>query len=120
LKVSKVKTSRIIPIEKIEDGMILADPILNQFSQVLIPAGTVLSDFHKKFLMRWNISYINIYSNEDDIDFEIEDELIEQATMYVLNKLLWTPSNEIENDIVYVASKHFAQKIKLSNQNQEN
>lgn len=115
-----MKTNRIIPIEKIEDGMILADPILNQFSQVLIPAGTVLSDFHKKILVRWNIHFVNVYSNDDDIDIEIEDEILQEATNYVLNKLLWTPTNNLENDIVYVASKHIAKKIKLSSENQEN
>ncbi len=115
-----MKTNRIIPIEKIEDGMILADPILNQFSQILIPAGTVLSDFHKKILVRWNISFVNIYSNEDDVDIEIDDDIILEATNYILNKLLWTPSNEFENDMVFVASKHIAKKIKLSSENQEN
>lgn len=115
-----MNTNRIIPIEKIEDGMILADPILNQFSQVLIPAGTVLSDFHKKILIRWNINFVNVYFNDDDPDIEIEDEILNEATNYVLNKLLWTPTNNLENDIVYVASKHIAKKIKLSSENQEN
>lgn len=115
-----MKTNRIIPIEKIEDGMILADPILNQFSQVLIPAGTVLSDFHKKILVRWNINFVNVYSSDDDADLEIEDEILQEATSYILNKLLWTPTNDLENDIVFVASKHIAKKIKLSSENQEN
>lgn len=115
-----MKNSRIIPIEKIEDGMILADPILNQFSQVLIPAGTVLSDFHKKILMRWNIRFVNIYTNDEDVEIEVEDEVIETATNYVLNKLLWNPSNEIENDIVYVASKHYAKKLKLLTEHKDN
>lgn len=115
-----MKASRIIPIEKIEDGMILADPILNQFSQVLLPAGTVLSEFHKKILIRWNINYVNIYTTDNEIDIEIEDELLDQVTKYILDKLLWTPSNDIENDIVYVASNHFATKIKLSTQNKKN
>ncbi len=115
-----MKTNRIIPIEKIEDGMVLADPILNQFSQVLIPAGTVLSDFHKKILVRWNINFVNVYSSDDDADLEIEDEILQEATSYILNKLLWTPTNDLENDIVFVASKHIAKKIKLSSENQEN
>lgn len=115
-----MKANRIIPIEKIEDGMILANPILNQFSQILIPAGTVLSDFHKKILMRWNISFVNIYSSEDDFDIEIDDHILKEATNYILNKILWTPSNDLENDIVFVASKHIGKKMKLSSENQKN
>lgn len=115
-----MKANRIIPIEKIEDGMILADPILNQFSQILIPAGTVLSDFHKKILIRWNINFVNIYSSEEDLEIDIDDKVLQEATNYVLNKILWTPSNDLENDIVFVASKHIAKKIKLSTGNHEN
>lgn len=115
-----MKLSKIIPIEKVEDGMILADPILNQFSQILIPAGTVLSDFHKKILIRWNIRYVNIYVNDEFEDEEIDDEIIRNATQKTLDKLLWTPENEIEDDLVHIAAKHLAKKMKLSLNNQSN
>lgn len=92
--------NKIIPIGKIEEGMILSEPILNQFSQILIPSGVVLTDFHKTILSRWNISYVSISSEENKEDSTFSDAEYQIAYEYVLSKLLWQPSLDIENDLI--------------------
>ena len=106
---------QIIQIEKIEDGMVLAEPVLNQFSQVLLPSGTILSNFHKNILKKWNINYVFIYRETNEDELGIPQELIDECKELVSSKLLWTPSNPIELDLVKTATTICASK-KLNNQ----
>jgi hypothetical protein len=92
--------NKIIPIGKIDEGMILSEPILNQFSQILIPSGVVLTDFHKTILTRWNISYVSvIVEDSDEVSTYSEDDY-QIAIEFVNSTLLWQPSLEIETDLV--------------------
>lgn len=100
--------NRTIPVEMIEDGMILANPVLNQFSQVLIPAGTSLTNFHKNILQRWDIGFVQVTSEEDLLPNEIPQEILMQSQNKLQGKLLWTPELEIENDLFEAASKVIA------------
>lgn len=96
--------NRTIPVEMIEDGMILANPVLNQFSQVLIPAGTILTNFHKNILQRWDIGFVQVTSEEDTLPNDIPQEVLMQFQNKLKERLLWTPELEIENDLFEAAT----------------
>ena len=106
---------QIIQIEKIEDGMVLAEPVLNQFSQVLLPSGTILTTFHTKILQKWNINYVFICKETKEDEPSIPQELIEECKDLINSKLLWTPSIPIELDLVNIAVTICASN-KLNNQ----
>ncbi|GEM_PF-526260 len=99
--------NKIIPIGKIEEGMILSEPILNQFSQILIPSGVLLTDFHKTMLARWHITYVSvIIEDSDEVSAYSEDDY-QIAYNYVLSKLLWVPSFAIENDLLKATTIYY-------------
>jgi len=95
---------QIIQIDKIEDGMVLAEPVLNQFSQVLLPSGTVLTHFHSTILKKWNINYVFIYIQENEEESPIPKELIESCRKEITSKLLWTPTIPIEKDLINITA----------------
>lgn len=112
---------QIIQIDKIEDGMVLAEPVLNQFSQVLLPSGTVLSSFHTNILKKWNISYIFIYIENDQDEAEIPQELINDYKELIKSKLLWTPIIPVEEDLINIAARDCAEnKFKQSSEDATN
>jgi hypothetical protein len=97
--------NKTIPVESIEDGMVLGNSVLNQFSQVLIPAGTVLTSFHKNILARWDVSFIQVKVENESVETTIPEEILLQAKNYVIDKMLWTPENDIEEDLMRTSIK---------------
>ncbi|HOV91463.1 MAG TPA: hypothetical protein PLC04_00055 [Candidatus Kapabacteria bacterium] len=104
---------QIIQIDKIEDGMVLAEPVLNQFSQVLLPSGTTLNHFHSSILKKWNINYVFIYIQDNEEELTIPQELIESCKEEILAKLLWSPEQPIEKDLINITAINCA-KNKLN------
>ncbi|MCE5305265.1 hypothetical protein LLG34_06160 [bacterium] len=99
----------IIQIDKVEDGMVLAEPVLNQFSQVLLPSGTILSEFHVNILKKWNINFVFIDVQESEDNPDIPQELIDSCKELITSKLLWSPTLGIEIDLINITAKICAQ-----------
>ncbi|MEN6295654.1 MAG: hypothetical protein ABFD61_05950 [Chloroherpetonaceae bacterium] len=99
----------IIQIDKVEDGMVLAEPVLNQFSQVLLPSGTILSKFHVNILKKWNINFVFIDVQESEDNPDIPQELIDSCKELITSKLLWSPTLGIEIDLINITAKICAQ-----------
>lgn len=52
--------ARVISCDEIEQGMILAQPILNKFGQILLPANVELQKKHSQLLKTWGITSVTI------------------------------------------------------------
>ena len=100
-----------ILVEKIEEGMIIAEPILNKFGQTLIPSGAVLTDNHKVILKTWNIKTVTVKSDDNEEEIEISDELRALASESIDKRMRWEPRNAIENNLVHIGIIHAAKKI---------
>lgn len=90
---------KVISVEDIENGMILAEPIMNSFGQTLIAAGAEIKECHKKLLKTWNIMTLVISKDDDEEDGPISDELKEIAVDLLKKRFKWEPRNNSEAEI---------------------
>jgi hypothetical protein len=91
--------SQIISVEKIEEGMILAEPIMNNYGQTLINSGVKLEEKHKKVLKMWNIKVVMVNSEEQEENEEMSEELRQMAIEKLNKRMNWQPRNPIELDL---------------------
>lgn len=103
--------SKTINIDELEDGMILAQPVTNNFGQKLVPAGAIIKESHKKILKTWNIRSIAIKSDEYEESIEISEAQKALAIEYVTKRLDWIPKTIIEKDLFLMGVKQAAVKL---------
>lgn len=106
--------AQLIPVEKIEDNMVLVEPILNNFGQTLLPSGTVLSKKHARLLKTWNINFVSIKSSDDDISSEIAPEILEKAKEILKTRMKWEPKLNYELDLFQIGIYHLAKELQNS------
>jgi hypothetical protein len=91
--------SKRINIYEIEDGMIVAEPIINNFRQTIIKAGTLLKSSHINLLKTWNILNITIKTLEDEEVSDIGIELQRLCFERLARRVKWKPRNEYEKGL---------------------
>ena len=91
---------KIIHIDEIAEDMVLQTAVANKFGQVLIGAGVQLTEKHKKILKTWNITNVEIKSDDLPIAIEISPENIDAAKAFIATKIKWKPKNKLEDDLV--------------------
>ena len=108
--------ANLIAIEEIQDRMILAEPIVNNYGHTLIPAGAILKEQHKKLLKTWNIRVVVIKTEDNEEEKEISQEMQLLAIARLKKRLNWRPRNAIEYDLyetgIIQAAKLCTRKIK--------
>ena len=100
-----------ISIDQIEEGMILAEPVVNKFGNVLLGAGASLSSNHITLFKTWNVKDIAIRSLSSDSEIEITEEHRAQAAVLLTKRMKWFPRNDIEKDLYSLALLVTAQNI---------
>ncbi|MBA4395413.1 MAG: hypothetical protein C0407_17830, partial [Desulfobacca sp.] len=86
-----------VPLESIQPGMVLADPIFNRFGQVLLNKGVQISDRHLNVLKTWGILKALIEGGQSDGEqFEINEEMRTRALARLNKRLLWHPNTPLE------------------------
>ena len=88
-----------IQIDQIEDGMVLAEPIVNSYGQSLLGACTKLSQTHVRLLKTWNIRVVSVKSSDGEDDIQISDEQKVIAEREIIKRMSWMPRNDIEKDL---------------------
>jgi hypothetical protein len=99
-------------LKAVEPGLFLAEPILNQFGQTLLPQGVELQARHLKVLKTWGCKAVKI--EEDGFpekEPEVSPEIMERALARVNWRLKWEPSNNLEKEIFQLAVKRVIQKF---------
>jgi len=91
--------------------MILAEPVVSSFGQILLPASTELYESHKRILKTWNIKVIMVKSKENDQTGEISEEIIKLARNRLIQRIHWEPRNAIEKDLINIGIIKIAQSI---------
>ncbi len=70
------RLSRVIPIEDVEEGMVVARDVLNSSGKCLITEGTVLTSFLTKSLIHQGITHISVKSTEKETETFSEEEIL--------------------------------------------
>lgn len=110
--------AKVIQVEEIEEGMIVLEPVLNHFGQVLIPAGATLKENHKKILKTWNIRAISIKIEEQEEDNSISEELRSIAVGILKERMNWEPRNDYEENLFQIGIIQTAKTV-LNKQREE-
>ncbi len=87
-------------ISELEEGMVTAEPIINNFSQTLLPAGIELKARHIDMLRMWNIQAVYIKSDDSDSDDSINEEVLKLSREQLSGRLFWEPRNVLEEDLI--------------------
>lgn len=99
-------------LKAFEPGMILAEPVLNQFGQTLLPQGVELQARHLKVLKTWGVKPLG--SKEDGFsekEPEVSPEIMDRALARVNWRLKWEPTTGLEKEIFQLAVKRVIQNF---------
>lgn len=96
--------TKTILCDDIEEGMILAQPILNKFGQVLLPANVSLQKKHSQLLKTWGINVVVIKNNNNtNEEVETPEELKSIITEHLSTVFLWEPQLPFEKELYQLA-----------------
>jgi len=104
-----------ITIDKIEEGNVLAEPILNSFGQTILGVGAILKKKHKVLLKTWNIETVTIRTDEKDDYVEIPQNIKEIALKKFSSRFNWEPSNSFEQELFDIGVKNLIQELSKKN-----
>jgi hypothetical protein len=91
--------AKIVHIDSIEEGSILGEPVMNNYGQILIPAGATISSKHVMLLKTWNIQTIAIKSDELEETMEMSEEIHQICIERLQNRMKWEARNDNEKDL---------------------
>jgi hypothetical protein len=103
--------SEIVQLEDIEDGMVLAEPIVNNFGQTLLPADIELAQKHVNILKTWNVRSVTIKGDSKEEEFVISEELRAKAKEHLKQRMKWEPRNQYEKELIKIGIIHVARYI---------
>lgn len=99
-------------LKAVEPGLILAEPVLNQFGQTLLPRGVELQPRHLKVLKTWGCKTVKV--KEEGFpkkEAEVSPEVLDRALARVNWRLKWEPTTNLEKEIFQLAVKRVIQKF---------
>lgn len=100
-----------VPLEVLEPGMVLAEPVFNQFGQLLIPKGAQLSSRQVNVFKTWGIQKILVEGEESVEELPVINEgILNQARDRVNKRLFWQPNNPLEEEIIHLAVQQAVQR----------
>ncbi len=97
-------------IDDVDEGMQLAQPVINTFGQVLIPAGAVLKNNHITLLKTWSIESVKIAVEESE-EQDIPEEIKELALDLIVKRLKWRPENDFEIDLIKLGLQQITEEL---------
>lgn len=74
---------RLLPLDEIQPGAILAEPVADARGTVLLPAGLTLTEAHLNSLRRRDIAALNVAMPPDPADLARQREQIRERVMYL-------------------------------------
>lgn len=98
-----------VKLEEIEPGMVLSEPVQNNFGQTMIPKDFTIEEKHLRMLKLWNITGIIIKRDEEDVKKELTPDVIKKYKDRLESRMSWKAENAIENNMFSCAIKHLAE-----------
>jgi hypothetical protein len=98
---------KVIDIDQLKEGDILAEPLYNAHGHILLPANAVISLNSLKLLKTLNIQNITIKNiDKDNQNDNLTEEEIETSLKKILENLDWHPENDYELELLKMAAIH--------------
>ena len=107
---------KIILTENIEPGMVLEEPVINNFGQVLLGAGLELSEKHKKLLNVWGVTSVKITSEDETAEEVYSEEEFDKAAEIIKERANWEPRNDLEKDLFRLGIYSVLKKMRKNNE----
>ncbi|TAL66793.1 MAG: hypothetical protein EPN82_16870 [Bacteroidetes bacterium] len=92
--------AEVVAANNIKIGMVVSEPVVNSFGQILISSGVEISEQHIKLLKMWNISCISIRTTDSEELEELTEEMINMGLERLTKRLMWQPRNANEKDLI--------------------
>ena len=102
---------KIISVNNVTEGMVLSEPIVNKFGQVLLGADVIIVKKHINFFKMWNIELVSIQSEDDEDENIFDYEDYETAKANLFQRMLWKPRNQNEEDLIELGIIYEAKKL---------
>ncbi len=102
---------KTIPIQDLQEGMILNNPVVNKFGQVLLREGTELKTSHNKVLHLWGISFLTIETPNETHLAVIDENIIAKSLELIQCRMKWEPRNVHEADLYELIKKAVSNQI---------
>ncbi|MFM8568017.1 MAG: hypothetical protein ACKOB6_00195 [Candidatus Kapaibacterium sp.] len=101
-----------VPIAELEEGCILAEPVINKFGQVLFGAGVTIEARHVRILKTWNVAEVLVReADSESLPAVITQSLRGLAEDRLAQRLKWKPRNVNEQDFLSMGIDHIAEQI---------
>ena len=107
-------TINLEDLQAFGSGTVLAEPIFNQFGQMLLPSGTELLPRHVTVLKTWGCKAVTIRDRDSQLvekEEEANPEMRDRAVARVNWRLNWEPENALEKEIQQLAIRQVLRKF---------
>ncbi len=99
------------PVETLEPGMVLAEPVFNRLGQILLSKGSKLSSRHLIVLKTWGVTTVIIENGEEGSNAPVWDEEIQKhAEDRIRKRLIWLPQSPFEEEMIQLAIERAAER----------
>ena len=102
---------KTIQTSDLQEGMILKNPVVNKFGQVLLREGTELKLSHNRVLQLWGINFLTIEDTEETEAIVIDENIIAKSIEFIQHRMKWEPRNKHEMDLLELTKKAICQQI---------
>lgn len=89
--------SKYVPIEELEEGMVISKDITNSFGQVMVKAGAQIENKHIPIFQKWSITGVLVV-DESEGNF-MTNEILTSVRDKINAKMTWKPESKIEVDM---------------------
>lgn len=89
--------AKYIPIEELEEGMIIAKDVTNSFGQVMVKSGAKIEKKHIPIFQKWSINGVLII-DESEAEF-MTTEILTSVRNKINTKMTWKPESKLEIDM---------------------
>ncbi len=107
---------KVITADKIEEGMVLFEPVVNNFGQVLMGAGAELNLRIINTLKIWNVLSVVIQTDDEEEEVIFSEETLLLAKNKLMSRMTWEPRNIFEEEIFQMGVFHTAKSNHINHE----
>lgn len=86
-------------IAELEEGDVLAEPLVSNNGTFLLPSGTPINIKQIKMMKMWNVKQVLIQMDLDNFDSWLNDDILLHGFRVFKNRCPWVPNNHFDEDI---------------------